>query len=1024
MVGPKMRFWQGPVLLLMRDSAPRIPRPVLSTRALRPLAPLSALALSAEVVIGITVRNQAHRLPRALKSALSQNVIENDQAVVVLLDDQSTDNWRESCAKLLKHPRVVVIEGQCGSASRARNALLDFVDQFLPNARWVARLDADDTLASSISVAALCNKGDEFELQYVLGSNHLSVDGELLKHSNIADPAVLLDRQQLLQFIEAFCLNEASQELPSCNLVLRCHSGIRYPDVRSAEDHWLVASLLFFHPDKGVIVSTPVYAVYSLGGPTTQHNRRSSQWGLQRERLAVAVRYWMEIFKNSGTILGAGQEGIVWQDGDRVRKRFYPWAMDVETVERLKSLCNTVGKDGPIPPAEWVIKAKGRFECHYPWIDATEFRTTLPVHIVTYFLRQLHQYGIVTSNIKRSNFRVLEDGRLVYIDVGKDIVPFEPSRFLDAAARLYSIAILGNSDHELARRTSILRQHEALEQLAGFATFYRSLIESLFPNVSTVMANAGLPQAKTARQVTLLIKVCPQDAALMGDQVRHIVTQLSYPTKAGSIVLAIDPYVGPYLRHFAAGDLDRVRTAATELKLKGVVDEVWYSPTDPAEIHATYSRWFGKHTVLETHAASGAPLFPQLWAFDEVRTRYVLQCDVDVLIGRKDFHHDYLADMLLAAQPVDVLGVGFNIPQAIDGFKPYQAELGQFVPEIRFGLFDLERLRGMRPMTNPVREGRFEWMWHRAVHHRQQQIGMRCVRGGDSRSFYVHPRNEDKAHGSMPTWRDLIAQGIIPELQEAKWDLIPAAEWSYPIRMEPLVFLMKGRETGYARLKRSIDSLRMQKDQRFGIIVIDDGSSFEETWCIPELLGPLWERTTLIRRRSRHGYIRNFIEAVEAICQNDDTLVVTLDLDDALMSSGVSTRLLNVIDDGADLVHGVMFRPDKPLHLYEPDYDNPRAKGGGNVWTHLRGFRKSLFQRIPKEHLRIDRHWVDDVTDYAMMIPATELAQKPVFIDDLFCYYHDRLPYSVERKHEQQEILRKLFSYSSLSCPPVQADTA
>lgn len=1008
----------------MRDSAPRVPRAVLSARALRPLKPLSDSAVSAEVVIGITARNQARCLPRALKSALSQDVVENEQAVVVLLDDQSTDSWRETCGKLLEHPRVVVVEGACGSASRARNALLDFVDQRFPNARWVARLDADDTLASKASVAALCGKGDEFAAQYVLGSNHLSVDGELIERSNIADPAVLLDRQRLIRFIEAFCLHGGPQELPSCNLVLRCHSGIRYPDVHSAEDHWLVASLLFFQPGNGVVVPTPVYAAYSLGGSTTQQNRRSAQWALQRERLAGAVRCWLEALRSGGTILGAGQEGIVWREGNLVHKRFYPWAMDEETVQRLRPLCDVVGEGGPIPPVVWVAEAAGGFRCHYPWIDATELRTTLPAHIVTHFLRQLHQHGFVASNIKRSNFRVLEDGRLVYIDVGKDIVPFTPSRFLDAAARLYSIAVLGNSDHELARRTSILRQHEALEQLAGFAPFYRSLVESLFPQVQSIRGSVGPLRALSARHVTLLIKACPQDAALIENQVRHIVAQLSYPRRAGTIVLAIDPYVGPYLRHFAGGDLDGVTTAAAELKSEGVVDEVWFSPTNLADIHATYASWFGNRTVGETHTTCGAPLFPQLWAFDQIRTRYVLQCDVDVLIGRKDIHHDFLRDMLLAAHPEDVLGVGFNIPQATEGFKPYQAAPGSFFPEIRFGLFDLKRLKALLPMTNPIREGRFEWMWHRAVHHRQQSTGLRCLRGGDSRSFYVHPRNEDKAHASLPIWRDLIAQGFVPEPQKGQWDLIPIAEWCYPVRTEPLVFLMKGRETGYARLKRSIDSLRTQEDQRFGIIVIDDGSGFEETRFIPELLGPLRERTTLIRRSSRHGYIRNFIDAVETVCQNDDSLVVTLDLDDALMSSKVSACLLNAIYDGADLVHGVMFRPDKPLHLYEPDYDEPRAKGGGNVWAHLRGFRKSLFQRIPKDHFRIGCQWVDDVTDFAIMIPATELAQKPVFIHDIFCYYHERATYSAERKSEQQEMLRKVFSNPSLSGPSARTDTA
>ena len=1003
----------------MRDSAPRHPWPVLSVRALHALGTLSAKILSAELVIGITVCNQARRLPRALKSALSQTVIDNGQAVVVLLDDQSTDGWRESCGDLLDHPSVLVIEGICGSASRARNALLDFVDQHLPAARWVARLDADDVLASRVSVAELCCKGDEFGAQYVLGSNHLTVDGELLDRSNIADPAVLLDRQRLVHFVEGFCLHGAPQELPSCNLVLRSQSGIRYPDVRSAEDHWLVASLLCLHPEKGIVVPSPIYAVYSLGGATTQDNRRSAQWALQRERLAVAVRCWLEALESQRSILGVGQEGIVWREGNRIHKRFYPWAMDADAVERLKPLCDSVGEDGPIPVVEWSIEAEEEIRCHYPWTISSAFPATVPERTVTHFLRQLHRYGLVTSNIKRSNFRVLKDGRLIYIDVGEDIVPFTPSRFLDAAARLYSIAILGNSDHELARRTSILRQHEALDQLAGFPRFYRSLVEGLFPHVSPIQAKVEPPEADRACDVTLLIKVCPQDAALMEDQVRHIITQLSSPKKFGPIVLAIDRYEGPYLRQFAAGDLGRVSAVAAELRSVSMVDEVWFSPTDPAEIHSTYARWFGNDLVHETHTTSGAPLFSQLWAFDQVRTRYVLQCDVDVLVGRKDVSHDFIADMLAAAQPEDVLGVGFNIPQSIEGFKPYH---GNFVPEIRFGLFDLERLKALLPMTNPVQEGRFEWMWHRAVQHRQQQTGMRCVRGGDSRSFYVHPRNEDKAHRSLPTWRDLIAQGIVPHEQGGEWDLVPTANWSYPARTEPLVFLMKGRNTGFAKLKRSIDSLRMQEDQRFGIIIIDDASDFGATWFIPDLLGPLRERTTLIRRRRRSGYVRNFIEAVEVICQYDDALVVTLDLDDVLMSSKVSSRLLSAVEDGADLVHGMMFRPDKPLHLYEPDYDNPREKGGGNVWTHLRGFRKSLFQQIPKDHLRINGHWVDNVTDYAIMIPATELAQKPVFINDDFCYYHERAPYSTERKHEQQGILRKLLAYPPLSFPSGQTD--
>jgi len=49
-----------------------------------------------------------------------------------------------------------------------------------------------------------------------------------------------------------------------------------------------------------------------------------------------------------------------------------------------------------------------------------------------------------------------------------------------------------------------------------------------------------------------------------------------------------------------------------------------------------------------------------------------------------------------------------------------------------------------------------------------------------------------------------------------------------------------------------------------------------------------------------------------------------------------------------------MFRPDKPFHDYPPNYANPRETGGGNVWAHLRAFRKSLFEQVPKAYFQID----------------------------------------------------------------------
>ena len=49
----------------------------------------------------------------------------------------------------------------------------------------------------------------------------------------------------------------------------------------------------------------------------------------------------------------------------------------------------------------------------------------------------------------------------------------------------------------------------------------------------------------------------------------------------------------------------------------------------------------------------------------------------------------------------DVLCVGFNIPHDPDSEpKPYTGEPGQYVPEVRCGLLDLERLRSCLPLPN------------------------------------------------------------------------------------------------------------------------------------------------------------------------------------------------------------------------------------------------------------------------------------------------------------------------------------
>ena len=984
--------------------APRKEEEILCSRNLRAKKVISDYARSANVAIAMPLHNQAATLRFSLESALSQTLAEG-YCIVILLNDQSTDDWQNKIADLMEHPALVLLDGHCGSAALARNAILDFVESDLPNVRWVARLDPDDLLCSETSVDALVCEGEAKDATFVLGSNHLERDRVPIKPDNIANPDILLDREQLVQFIEAFCFGQITNELPSCNLLIRTGYGIRYPSVRSAEDHWLVAQLLYFKADEAAIVPYPVYCHYSLYGQTSTKNEKTGAHRRVREELAIASRTWLASGSESGELLGFGMEGCVWRRGKYVVKQFYSY---IELAQLAQASRSTKGR---IPVFHHFISGQGTTFCQYPDQPFEMVGTNIPLNEVHGFLLDLAQAGLVASNIKRENLRN-SAGRLTYIDIGRDIHSYTPSRFLDSAARLYALGILGWADGELRRRNSTKQQHEALAELDGFCSFYNSLVSELYPLAA--LPKVPPPKVLMARDVTLLVKACPQDHATFREQVAHIVFQLSTPRHFGKIVVVIDPFEGEYLRQYTTGNLQVLLNSVEELKASGVIDAVWIAPENTDLVETTYAKWFAINGIKATHTHSGAPLFAQLWAFGQISTRFVLQADLDVLIGRKDHEHDFLLEMLEAVSHPKVWCVGFNIPQKLEGFRPYTSRPTGFVPEIRLGLLDLQKILANLPLPNSICQGQLQMMWHRSMEEAQRACGMETVRGGDDRSFYVHPRNETKRVSNLEVERDLIAQGLYPVHQGEKWDLSMESQWQYPKRSENLVFLLKGRDTRLDKLIRCLESLRQQSDQDFGVILIDDASSSQHSWLLSHHLGSLKLKTTLVRKRVRQGYIPNFLLASE-LCIYPETLIAVLDQDDALMNTNVVSALKIAKADGADLINGLMYRPNKPTNIYYTDYDNPRSKGGGNTWTHLRAFKKELFDRVPTEEYIVDGQWIADISDYTTMLPMAEIAFKPIQLTDQYFLWHEREAYPADRKLKQGLLIRALLSRPSLT---------
>jgi hypothetical protein len=301
---------------------------------------------------------------------------------------------------------------------------------------------------------------------------------------------------------------------------------------------------------------------------------------------------------------------------------------------------------------------------------------------------------------------------------------------------------------------------------------------------------------------------------------------------------------------------------------------------------------------------------------------------------------------------------------------------------------------------------------------------MRSLRGGDPRSFYVHPANEWKADKErIGLIRDLVGQGRVPDDQFENWDLCgDSGRWSYPPRAESIVFLVKGRNTPESRIRRCAESLAMQSAQGFGVVVIDDASDSEAASLLPHYFRWLGDRVTLIRHEHRRGRVPNFILAVSQICSDPDTLVAVLDLDDTLFSPRAAGRLLDCGRLGHDVVLSAMFRLDKPTKLYHPDFESPRSKWGGEVWVHLRAFKKRLFDAVPHGYFEdATGAWVEECTDYATMVPIVEIARNPVYLPE-YLYLHDRTtPRTPETRDRKDRIIRWLLSMPPLtpeSCFP------
>ena len=496
------------------------------------------------------------------------------------------------------------------------------------------------------------------------------------------------------------------------------------------------------------------------------------------------------------------------------------------------------------------------------------------------------------------------------------------------------------------------------------------------------------------RPVSLLIKTCYQDAPMLERCVKHIVSQLERPDPFDERVVVVDCKRAGFLRQYADADECRVIDILDGLAGSGVIDRYILYPGDPETAEDINRRWFGIGSA-GTHSIRNIPIASQLFGFESCRNSRILQCDCDVIVVRMDPAHRYLKDMMdaLDSDP-DAISVGFNIAHAPDSEPNVYNHPGDggFVPEVRICLLDRDRLESIRPFSNSVVDGVPELSWYRSVERTQSLRGKHSLRGGDPRTFYIHPQNTVK--GDIGFWNrvlDCAERGRVPRAQFESVDLVEDRDaWNERVR-DGFVFVICGRNLTNSLFLRCWQSVVSQSRSDWGAVIVDDGSDDGLHDCIRHVAGSR-DNVVIVHNRERKGALRNVYESIRDHMIDGNQVVVILDMDDMLISRDTLSRLRRLYLDGHDMVVGNALKSTSGIMVFVPDFKDTRNRRMGDVWIHLRSFRKYLFDSVdPGEFVDGEGRFVDHFTELTYTVPIAEMSTDPFFQSWPVYYWEPRI---------------------------------
>ena len=781
------------------------------------------------------------------------------------------------------------------------------------------------------------------------------------------------------------------------------------------------------------------------------------------------------------TYLGEGFSGVVFHDGFCVYKVHIPKANN--RYGEMDGLLYTISKADVFRnsrhfyPIE-VIKIDGTYVLKYPY-EENEGVERIEEDEVISFLAEMWNKKIVCKSITKEKNFIRAKGVLKFIDY--EILPYNDNLFLNTAARAY--LYLKNPDKTEGEYNRLKRSiinnftHPAIR---GFPEFIRKVftcitfpecldnsksqnddenfksiedvnekilwnaigrghfIESFDLDISCrsceFNVRARPKQMKLRRmdkKVTLLIKACPQDSPTLYTQVRHIVHQLSSPDIFYEKVIAIDKKERDFLRQYTdEGSLEELYRVINRLIDEGIID--YYIELPDEEVEDVNDRWFGIRTK-HTHTVDNIPVTPQVYAFEKVRGDYILQMDSDVLIGREDYSHSFLEDMIKALEENEnAVSVGFNIyKEPSVKFTRYHAPPGGYKPEVRFALIHKFRLLNLRPLPNEVIDGKLKLGWYHALHELQKRSKVVSLRGGDRRSFYIHPQNYRKT--CKYSWfviMDRIEKGLIPEVQMEKFDLDGSFyDWAIPKRKEDIVLVsVIDRNTDLRKFFRFYESIRRQKTDKIGIILINTDPDYVKDkliWAhLKDDINITYVHTKIEMPNTEAIYI-----AVHYFIPDLNTYVLLANPNDFFVGTDAISEIyerLRMYDGDALIGKPIGAHTLKDVGYFSVDFINTRDISS-NLHHYPKVFKKILLERAGPyafkkkvdaggkfsnfERMSKKYSWFEDPENAYMFSLLVEISDNPIRFDFI--------NYFVDRKINEVDI-EKVYELLRMKKRPIQ----